>query len=78
MIYACTQNDSWCHGPQNGSITTTIVSTTPTTTIVYTLGPPMNPAVSQEYNVGVKVDWDAPNTGNATVDHYELYYRTKC
>ena len=76
VIYACTQNDSWCHGPQNGSITTTIVSTTPTTTIVYTLGPPMNPAVSQEYNVGVKVDWDAPNTGNATVDHYELYYRT--
>ena len=76
LIYACTQNDSWCHGPQNGSITTTIVSTTPTTTIVYTLGPPMNPVVTQEYNVGVNVDWDEPNTGNATVDHYELYYRT--
>ena len=55
-----------------------IAATTPTTTttIVYTLGPPMNPAVSQEYNVGVKVDWDEPNTGNATVDYYELYYRT--
>jgi len=76
LIYACTQNDSWCHGPQNGSITTTIVSTTPTTTIVYTLGPPMNPEVDNVYDDGVLVEWDAPNTGNATVDHYELYYRT--
>ena len=40
------------------------------------LGPPMNPTVSQTYNVGVVVDWDAPNTGNQTADTYELYYRT--
>jgi hypothetical protein len=76
LIYACTQNDSWCHGPQNGSITTTIVSTTPTTTIVYTLGPPMNTEASNVYDSGVRVKWDAPNTGNATADTYELYYRT--
>jgi len=41
-----------------------------------TLGPPMNPVVSQTYNVGVVVDWDEPNTGNQTADSYELYYRT--
>ena len=41
-----------------------------------TLGPPMNPTVSQTYNVGVVVDWDEPNTGNQTADSYELYYRT--
>ena len=78
LIYACTQNDSWCHGPQNGSISVDIASTTPTTTttIVYTLGPPMNPTVDNVYDDGVLVEWDAPNTGNATVDHYELYYRT--
>ena len=81
LIYACTQNDSWCHGPQNGSISVDITSTTPTTsttttTIVYTLGPPMNPEVDNVYDDGVLVEWDAPNTGNATVDHYELYYRT--
>ena len=80
-IYACTQNDGWCHGPQNGPITVEIAATTPTTTtttttIVYTLGPPMNPVVTQEYNVGVNVDWDEPNTGNATATSYELYYRT--
>ena len=77
-IYACTQNGSWCHGPQNGPITVQIAATTPTTTttIVYTLGPPMNPTVENVYNSGVKVDWDEPNTGNATVDYYELYYRT--
>ena len=40
------------------------------------LGPPMNPTVSQTYNVGVVVDWDEPNTGNQTADSYELYYRT--
>ena len=79
LIYACTQNDSWCHGPQNGSISVDIANTTPTTTtttIVYTLGPPMNPTVDNVYDDGVLVEWDAPNTGNATVDHYELYYRT--
>ena len=36
----------------------------------------MDPVATQEYNVGVKVDWDEPNTGNATADTYELYYRT--
>jgi hypothetical protein len=76
LIYACTQNGSWCHGPQNGSITTTIVSTTPTTTIVYTLGPPINTEASNVYDSGVRVKWDAPDTGNATADTYELYYRT--
>jgi len=78
-IYACTQNGSWCHGPQNGPITVQIAATTPTTTtttIPPSLGPPMNPVVTQEYNVGVKVDWDEPNTGNQTADSYELYYRT--
>ena len=35
----------------------------------------MNPVVTQEYNVGVNVDWDAPNTGNVTAESYELYYR---
>ena len=79
LIYACTQNDSWCHGPQNGSISVDIASTTPTTTtttIPPSLGPPMNPVVTQEYNVGVNVDWDAPNSGNQTAESYELYYRT--
>ena len=47
-----------------------------TTEWVATLGPPMNPVVTQEYNVGVKVDWDEPNTGNVTAETYELYYRT--
>ena len=47
-----------------------------TTQWVATLGPPMNPVVTQEYNVGVKVDWDEPNTGNVTAESYELYYRT--
>ena len=78
-FYACTQNGSWCHGNQGTSpVQITVNATTPTTTttIVYTLGPPMNPVVTQEYNVGVKVDWDAPNTGNGTVSSYELYYRT--
>ena len=36
----------------------------------------MNPVVTQEYNVGVKVDWDVANTGNVTAESYELYYRT--
>ena len=36
----------------------------------------MNPVVTQEYNVGVKVDWDEPNSGNQTAESYELYYRT--
>lgn len=76
LIYACTQNDSWCHGPQNGSISVDIVSTTPTTTIVYTLGPPMNPTVDNVYDDGVLVEWDEPNTGNGTATSYELYYRT--
>ena len=53
-----------------------MLSTTPTTTVVPSLGPPMNPVVSNEYNSGVKVDWDVPNTGNQTADSYELYYRT--
>lgn len=78
-IYACTQNGSWCHGPQNGPITVQIAATTPTTTtttIPPSLGPPMNPVVTQEYNVGVKVDWDEPNSGNQTAESYELYYRT--
>ena len=36
----------------------------------------MNPVVTQEYNVGVKVDWDEADTGNLNNDSYELYYRT--
>ena len=47
-----------------------------TTTPPPSLGPPMNPVVTQEYNVGVKVDWDEADTGNQTADSYELYYRT--
>jgi hypothetical protein len=41
-----------------------------------TLGPPMNTEASNVYNSGVRVKWDAPNTGNQTADTYELYYRT--
>jgi hypothetical protein len=77
-LYACTDS-GFCHGAQAGPANNYVVNAntaTTTTTIVYTLGPPMNPVVSQTYNVGVVVDWDAPNTGNATVDYYELYYRT--
>ena len=74
-LYACTQNGSWCHGTQGGEVLYTVSNSTPTTTIA-TLGPPMNPVVTQEYNVGVKVDWDEANTGNLTADSYELYYRT--
>ena len=77
-LYACTQNGGWCHGQQSGEIIYTINATTPTTTTTVppSLGPPMNPVVTQEYNVGVKVDWDVANTGNVTADTYELYYRT--
>jgi hypothetical protein len=78
LIYACTQNDSWCHGPQNGSISVDIASTTPTTTtttIPPSLGPPMNPAVSNVYDTGVLVDWDVANSGNRTAETYSLYYR---
>ena len=35
LIYACTQNDSWCHGPQNGSISVDIASTTPTLSLIH-------------------------------------------
>ena len=41
-----------------------------------TLGPPMNTEASNVYDSGVRVKWDAPNTGNQTADSYELYYRT--
>ena len=78
LIYACTQNDSWCHGPQNGSISVDIASTTPTTTtttIPPSLGPPMNPTVENVYDTGVFVDWDVANTGNRTAETYSLYYR---
>ena len=76
-FYACTQNGSWCHGNQGTSpVQITVNANTPTTTIPPSLGPPMNPVVTQEYNVGVKVDWDVPNSGNQTAESYELYYRT--
>ena len=77
-LYACTDS-GFCHGAQAGPANNYVVNAntaTTTTTIVYTLGPPMNPVVSQTYNVGVVVDWDEPNTGNATATSYELYYRT--
>lgn len=77
-LYACTDS-GFCHGSQAGPANNYVVNentATTTTTIVYTLGPPINPVVTQEYNVGVNVDWDEPNTGNATATSYELYYRT--
>ena len=78
-FYACTQNGSWCHGNQGTSpVQITVNATTPTTTttIPAFLGPPMNVAVTQEYNVGVNVDWDEANTGTLTAETYELYFRT--
>ena len=74
-LYACTQNGSWCHGNQDGQKEVTVNSTT-SVTIPAFLGPPMNTAVTQEYNVGVKVDWDVANTGSLTAETYELYFRT--
>jgi hypothetical protein len=74
-LYACTQNGSWCHGNQDGQKEVTVNSTTSVTIPVF-LGPPMNTAVTQEYNVGVKVDWDVANTGSLTAETYELYFRT--
>ena len=78
-FYACTQNGSWCHGNQGTSpVQITVNATTPTTTttVPAVLGPPMNVAVTQEYNVGVNVDWDEANTGTLTAETYELYFRT--
>ncbi len=74
-LYACTQNGSWCHGNQDGQKQVTVNSTT-SVTIPAFLGPPMNTAVTQEYNVGVNVDWDVANTGSLTAETYELYFRT--
>jgi hypothetical protein len=77
-LYACTDS-GFCHGSQAGPANNYVVNAntaTTTTTVVYTLGPPMNPEVSNVYDSGVRVKWDVPNTGNATADTYELYYRT--
>jgi len=74
-LYACTQNGSWCHGNQDGQKEVTVNSTTSVTTPAF-LGPPMNVTVTQQYNVGVKVDWDVANTGTLTAETYELYFRT--
>ncbi len=78
-FYACTQNGSWCHGNQGTSpVQITVNATTPTTTTTIPpfVGPPMNPVITQEYNVGVKVDWDVANTGTLTAETYDLYFRT--
>ena len=77
-LYACTDS-GFCHGAQAGPANNFVVNAntaTTTTTIVYTLGPPMNTEASNVYDTGVRVKWDAPNTGNATATSYELYYRT--
>ncbi len=77
VVYSCTDSGSYCHGGQAGPVTNyEVLSTTPTTTIPAFLGPPMNTSVTQEYNVGVKVDWDEANTGTLTAETYELYFRT--
>ena len=51
-VYSCTQNGSWCHGPQSGLVTnfevlaTTAVTTTTTTTVYIPPPPPPAPTTT--------------------------------